>query len=70
VLPPDGGPGVLIGQFAEALACKLGRPPAADIDRPMIDLSGVLSAYEQMRNISTMADQRARRSVPAGRCQC
>ncbi|WP_234913487.1 hypothetical protein [Sinorhizobium meliloti] len=48
MLPPSGGHSALIRQLADALVRKVGRTVATTDRRPIVDLSDLLSAYEQL----------------------
>ncbi|WP_082640959.1 TniQ family protein [Sinorhizobium sp. GL28] len=69
-LPPAGGHSALIGQLANALARKARRPVATKDRRPIVDLSHLLNAYEQLSLYATPTARRMRRSPPTNRCQC
>lgn len=70
MLPPVGGHSALIRQLANALVRKTGRPVATTSRRPIVDLSDLLRAHEQLSLSATPHARRMRRSPPANRCQC
>lgn len=68
--PPSGGHSALIRQLADALVRKVGRTVATTDRRPIVDLSDLLSAYEQLSLSATPTARCMRRLPPINRCQC